>query len=118
VALKKQTPADRNHTHICKRRTRVLPLLAIFASNHITHDCVPIFRYTASIENLVIQYRLAFTSMLMHTRAAFGERAINAIVSFYLYRSLDVKQRYNDAIALIACFPNKDTHTHAHRRIR
>jgi len=26
------------------------------------------------------------------TKAAFGERAISAIASFYLYRSLDVKQ--------------------------
>jgi len=26
------------------------------------------------------------------TKVAFGERAISAIVSFYLYRSLDVKQ--------------------------
>jgi len=29
--------------------------------------------------------------------AAFGERAISAIVSFYLYCSLDVKQGYNDS---------------------
>jgi len=31
MGLKKQTPADRNHTHICKSRTKVLSLLAIFA---------------------------------------------------------------------------------------
>jgi len=29
---------------------------------------------------------------LSHTRAAFGERAISAIESFYLYRLLDIKQ--------------------------
>jgi len=33
-----------------------------------------------------------FISSAESAEAAFGERAISAIVSFYLYRSLDVKQ--------------------------
>jgi len=38
--------------------------------------------------------------------AAFGVRVISPNMSFYLYRSLDIKQGQNDAIALIACSQN------------